>query len=110
MQLLRICVLSGIIVGILTIVTAFAVAPGKTIEWDAAGGPGKVFLDGKSHAEKGIKCMDCHTKIWPMKRGSVNMKMADMNAGKYCGTCHNGEKAFSTNDQMNCAKCHQAQK
>lgn len=88
---------------------AFAIAPGKTVEWNPAGSPGSVSLDGKVHAEKGIKCMDCHNKIWPMKKGA-DMKMADMDAGKYCGSCHNGEKAFSTKDQANCTKCHRAQK
>jgi c(7)-type cytochrome triheme protein len=44
-----------------------------------------------------------------MKKGT-EMKMADMDAGKYCGVCHTGEKAFSTKDQGNCLKCHQAQK
>jgi c(7)-type cytochrome triheme protein len=84
--------------------SVMAAPPGKTIEY--AGGPmGKVVFDGKVHADKGLKCTDCHTKIWPMKKGAA-MKMADINAGKFCGTCHNGEKAFKTSDAANCAKCH----
>ena len=84
--------------------SAFAVASGKTIEFaDAANG--KVTFDGKVHAEKGLKCTDCHTKIFPMKKGP-GFKMADINAGKGCGVCHNGEKAFKTSDPKNCTKCH----
>ncbi len=83
---------------------SLAVAPGKKVEY-ADGSEGKVTFDGKVHADKGLKCSDCHPKIWPMKKGP-EMKMADINAGKYCGVCHNGEKAFKSNDQANCKKCH----
>jgi c(7)-type cytochrome triheme protein len=82
----------------------FAVPPGKNIDY-AGGGAGKVVFDGKTHADKGLKCNDCHTKIWPMKKG-MKMTMEEMNAGKYCGSCHNGEKAFSTGKADECSKCH----
>ena len=94
---------------ILTMVVAFAgsvfaVAPGKTIEY--AGGPaGKVIFDGKTHADKGLKCTDCHSKIFPMKKGT-KITMAEINGGKNCGVCHNGEKAFKSSEQANCEKCH----
>jgi len=41
-----------------------------------------------------------------MKKGAVKMTMAEMDAGKECGVCHNGEKAFSTKDKASCGKCH----
>jgi c(7)-type cytochrome triheme protein len=81
-----------------------AVPPGKTAEWDTANG--KVVFDGKVHADKGLKCTDCHSKIFKMKKGSTEMKMADINAGKFCGVCHNGTKAFATSAPANCGKCH----
>jgi len=84
--------------------SAFAVASGKTVDY-AGGSTGKVIFDGKVHAEKGLKCNDCHTKVYPMKKGPA-LKMADLNAGKGCGVCHNGEKAFKTSDPANCNKCH----
>jgi c(7)-type cytochrome triheme protein len=83
---------------------AFAVPSGKTVEY-AGGSAGKVIFDSKIHAEKGLKCNDCHTKVYPMKKGP-GLKMADLNAGKGCGACHNGEKTFKTSDPANCAKCH----
>jgi len=83
--------------------SAMAVPPGKTVDWDTASG--KVVFVGKAHADKGLKCNDCHTKIFPMKK-STKMTMADMNAGKFCGECHNGTKAFATKDAANCGKCH----
>ena len=72
--------------------SVFAVSSGKTVEY-AEGSQGKVIFDGKTHADKGLKCTDCHTKIFPMKKGT-KITMAEMNAGKYCGVCHNGEKTF----------------
>jgi len=84
--------------------SVMAVPPGKTVEY-AGGGTGKVVFDGKVHADKGLKCNDCHTKIFQMKKAAT-MKMADMNAGKFCGECHNGTKAFATKDAANCGKCH----
>lgn len=93
-----------ILIAVAFVGSAFAVPAGKSVEY-AGGGSGKVVFDGKAHADKGLKCNDCHTKIWPMKKGST-MTMADMNAGKNCGTCHNGEKAFKSSDAANCAKCH----
>ena len=84
--------------------SALAVPPGKTVEF-AGGSAGKVVFDGKIHADKGLKCNDCHTKIFPMKKGGT-YTMADMNAGKNCGECHNGTKAFKSSDAANCAKCH----
>ncbi|MBI5849172.1 MAG: cytochrome c3 family protein [Nitrospirae bacterium] len=85
--------------------SAFAVPAGKNVEF-AGGSAGKVVFDGKTHADKGLKCNDCHTKIFQMKKGSAKMTMADMNAGKNCGECHNGTKAFKTSDAANCGKCH----
>ncbi len=82
----------------------FAIASGKTVEF-AGGSAGKVIFDGKSHADAGAKCTDCHTKIFAMKKGA-QMKMGDLNAGKYCGVCHNGEKTFKSSDAANCGKCH----
>ncbi|MFB3886274.1 MAG: cytochrome c3 family protein [Thermodesulfobacteriota bacterium] len=84
--------------------SAFAVSSDKKIEY-AGGSAGKVIFDGKVHADKGLKCTDCHTKIFQMKKGA-KITMADMNAGKNCGTCHNGERAFKSGDPANCGKCH----
>jgi len=85
--------------------SALAVPPGKDIEY-GGGDAGKVVFDGKTHADKGLKCNDCHTKIFQMKKGTAKITMADLNAGKSCGECHNGTKAFNSNDAANCAKCH----
>ncbi|MFH1518217.1 MAG: c(7)-type cytochrome triheme domain-containing protein, partial [Pseudomonadota bacterium] len=66
-------------------------------------------FDGKSHADKGLKCPDCHVKpkLFEMKKGSDKITMAAMNEGKFCGTCHDGKKAFSVKAPADCVKCHE---
>lgn len=83
---------------------AGAIQPGKVVTWDTP--MGKVVFDGSNHAAAGVKCLDCHSKIFKMKKGSSAMKMADITAGKFCGKCHNGTRAFSAKDETNCSECH----
>jgi len=86
--------------------TAFAVPAGKTVEFEGKGA-GKVVFDGKAHADKGAKCADCHQSgLFKMKKGADAITMKDMEAGKFCGACHNGTKAFGVKDAADCAKCH----
>lgn len=85
--------------------SALAVPPGKTVDY--AGGPmGKVVFDGKAHADKGLKCGDCHAKVFPMKKGSVKITKDDHGKDMACGACHNGTKAFGMADTKNCGTCH----
>ena len=98
-------VVALVLTAVLSIGSVLAAPPGKAVEF-AGGGKGKVVFDGKVHADKGMKCADCHPKTWAMKKGAT-MKMADMNEGKFCGSCHDGKKAFKANDEANCGKCHQ---
>lgn len=99
-----------VIVALVVMVTAvlvapaIAVGPGKTVEF-AGGSAGKVVFDGKAHADKGGKCADCHPKVFAMKKGTAKITKADHVAGKFCGTCHDGTKAFDQGE-ANCAKCH----
>jgi c(7)-type cytochrome triheme protein len=91
----------------LAIGNVMAVPSGKTVEF--ASPKGKVIFDGKAHADKGLKCAECHTKpkLFEMKKGGDKMTMAAMNEGKFCGTCHDGKKAFSVKAPADCVKCHQ---
>ena len=97
--------LAMLVVAVAFAASAFAAPPGKTVEY--AGGPaGKVVFDGKVHGDKGLKCNDCHTKIFQMKKGATKITMSAMNKGENCGTCHNGTKAFASSDPKNCTNCH----
>ena len=92
----------------LSIGNVMAVPSGKTVEFAIA--RGKVTFDGKVHADKGLKCADCHTKpkLFEMKKGGDKITMAAMNEGKSCGACHDGKKAFSVKAPADCVKCHKA--
>jgi c(7)-type cytochrome triheme protein len=81
---------------------AFAVGSGKQVEFDGKGN-GKVVFNGKAHADKGFKCADCHSKPKLFEMKKVPLKMDDMKAGKSCGACHHGKKAFNVSE---CAQCH----
>ncbi len=90
------------IIAILAFVgSALAVAPGKTIEF-AGGEMGKVVFDGKTHADAGNKCMDCHPKLFEMKQGSAKVTSPHKN-GELCFTCHTGEEGKPT---KTCTDCH----
>ncbi len=101
LSLILLLSLTGFFLG----VESFAVPPGKTVEFKD-GSAGKVVFSGSIHSEKGLKCADCHPKIFPMKRTTEELKMSDLNTGKYCGECHNGKRAFATSDPNSCSKCH----
>ncbi len=62
----------------------------------------------EKHTLKGVQCRDCHDDIFPSKKGATDVKdalnMKAMNQGKYCGRCHDGEKAFKVG--RSCLKCH----
>jgi len=81
------------------------------IEVKTAKGPesAMVFGSGDSQAEfrhekhSSFGCNDCHTGIFAMKKGANNVTMGAIYAGKFCGACHNGKKAFAAYD---CSKCH----
>ena len=85
-------------------VGASAVPSGKTVEFDSS--MGKVVFDGKIHADHGLKCKDCHTKIFKMKKGADKITMHEIKEGEFCGACHNGKKAFKAGDPKNCKTCH----
>ncbi len=100
-------ILAITVAAVLSVGSAVAAPPGKTVEF--ASPMGKVIFDGKAHADKGLKCPDCHTKpkLFEMKKGGEKMTMAAMGEGKYCGACHiEGKKAFSVKAPADCAKCH----
>lgn len=49
-------------------------------------------------------CNVCHTEAgFAMKAGDTDIKQADIESGKYCGSCHNSEIAFGVD---NCVRCH----
>lgn len=84
---------------------ALAVPASKKLEFSKSS-MGKVVFDGAIHNKAAKSCKECHNKdTFPkMKQGTVNITMNEIYAGKLCGICHNGERAFDA--KGNCNRCH----
>ncbi|GAB4389959.1 MAG: hypothetical protein Kow0025_18750 [Thermodesulfovibrionales bacterium] len=82
--------------------SALAVPEGKDVEF-AGGAMGKVVFSGSAHAGAGLKCMECHPKLFPMTKAELKVPVPHA-AGQVCFACHNGEKAFDF--KADCARCH----
>jgi c(7)-type cytochrome triheme protein len=70
-----------------------------------------VLYSHEKHLATGLKCDDCHEKIFKKKLNANKFKMADVNRGEFCGTCHNEKPAADVKHPAfapkgNCAKCH----
>ncbi len=62
----------------------------------------QVSFNHEKHAS--LNCMDCHSKLFQIRKGSTKIALETHQSQKYCFNCHNGKKEFSWN---NCTKCHQ---
>ncbi len=85
-----------------------AYGPKSDIVWNS---PIKATFQHKVHtADAGLECSSCHDEIFSMQRGtavnSKNFTMKAMAEGQFCGACHDGDTAFSTDS--NCMSCHGA--
>lgn len=68
-----------------------------------------VIFSHKAHTEDlGLQCEWCHEETFEMEALSMqegaDFDMESLCNERYCGTCHNGDIAFSTTTQ--CARCH----
>jgi c(7)-type cytochrome triheme protein len=73
--------------------------------------PVKSMFSHKAHVIKiGLTCDSCHPDLFERKRGAAKAKgdytMASLDAGKYCGSCHDGKTAFNTTGPETCKMCH----
>jgi c(7)-type cytochrome triheme protein len=77
--------------------------------------PAVVFDHWLHRAE--FTCRLCHVDLgFAMKAGATGVKQADVEAGYYCGACHDGKRAFKgrplfeacgpSKDREHCARCH----
>ncbi len=89
----------------MTAVAAYAVPPNRSLDFTGSA-MGKVHFDGKIHNEAAESCKTCHNPdLFPkMRQGTVTITMEEIYAGKLCGNCHNGERAFAA--KQNCTRCH----
>ncbi len=68
---------------------------------------GEVLFSHERHvAGSHLQCSNCHYTIFQMAKGSYKMNMDRITKGEFCGTCHDGRKAFDVKDKKNCKRCH----
>ncbi|MBW2466899.1 MAG: hypothetical protein JRF02_06310 [Deltaproteobacteria bacterium] len=53
-----------------------------------------------------FECKVCHNSIFKMRRWENDISHQNIEEGKQCGACHNGEMAFSATDENSCDRCH----
>ncbi len=70
------------------------------------GSPGKVIFSHQFHFAVSEKCTACHIKLFPMLRPTRQVTHAEMETGRSCGACHNGQMAFGPTDPAGCNRCH----
>jgi len=55
----------------------------------------------------GKNCTACHNRLYNVETAkNKTLTMAEMEKGKGCGSCHNGQRAFSV--KGDCTSCHMA--
>lgn len=83
--------------------------PGPIVFEKGADSPGTVTFNHETHVDPSQpNCKGCHETMFsirPEKAGRLgSVKMEALYEQKQCGACHNGEKAFKTED--GCENCH----
>jgi c(7)-type cytochrome triheme protein len=78
----------------------------------AESSPGKVVLRHSTHVDNASPdCTICHSKPFQILRENEAPKSlmagVDMHDAERCGSCHNGQKAFSVKDD--CTLCHRSE-
>ena len=88
--------------------SAFAEEDGGIIIFSDTKAFSPVIFSHDKHAEAGAQCTDCHDQLFKKIKGSTDegnaLTMKALKKGKFCGSCHDGEKAFTAS--RNCKKCH----
>ena len=82
---------------------AYAGIGGGDITMKNAGG--NVVFSHENHVVgAGLKCQDCHAKLYTNTKQHKVVTMKAMEQGTSCGACHNSKAAFSVKE--NCERCH----
>ena len=96
-------ILMVVVMVLLAAQQAFAVIGGGDIAMKNRGGTVTFSHDAHVNAA-GLKCQDCHAKLYTNVKQHKRVSMKGMQKGRSCGACHNGKAALSV--KGNCTKCH----
>ena len=103
--------LSMLIVAIALVSQAFSRDDGGDIHYTAPV-MGVIFSHAVHVDDNGLSCEDCHEDPFEMQalaaQEDPNFTMKGLSEGLYCGMCHDGNTAFSSETQ--CATCHEGVK
>lgn len=93
-----------------------APSPGEQIEvrlpadliFDRTMGEGGavIFRHTTHTAFAGGQCVACHPQPFKILHPTRQASHEEMNAGRSCGMCHDGKKAFGVDDGAQCQRCH----
>lgn len=94
------------VIFLISAVFAFARVGGGDITFKT--GAGNVVFSHESHVKgSGLQCTSCHDGLYLNTKKHVTVTMKEMEQGKSCGACHNGNVAFSVKSKDDCSNCHQ---
>lgn len=81
--------------------------PARDFVYSETGSMLPVIYSHEKHIALGLTCDDCHPAIFEMRLGMADatkkFNMKSIYEGKYCGACHDSEKAFGLEK---CSGCH----
>ena len=68
--------------------------------------PAVIFRHTTHTAFAGGQCVACHPQPFKILHPARRTSHAEMNAGRSCGICHDGRRAFGTAAADACQRCH----
>jgi c(7)-type cytochrome triheme protein len=86
---------------------ALAKLGGGDIVFSVSGAASVLFSHDAHVGAHKIGCTECHYAVYQRSHASHQVAtMADMQKGRSCGACHNGDRAFSVAAPQQCGRCH----
>lgn len=65
-----------------------------------------VFRHGTHVALASHRCTPCHPGLFRILAPTTTITHREMNAGRSCGSCHDGQHAFDVKSPASCGSCH----
>lgn len=89
---------------LLTASVGWAAVGGGKITFKVSGAAPVVYSHDYHVGVKMLKCSECHNALFTTRAHHFKVTMAEMQKGRSCGACHNGQRAFDVKE--NCNRCH----
>jgi c(7)-type cytochrome triheme protein len=84
--------------------TAWGIVGGGDITFSPGNASAVIFSHDAHVTKHKQKCGGCHYKIFTTTAQRKDVTMAEMQKGRSCGVCHNGQQAFDV--KAHCNSCH----